>query len=549
MMDMPKLAGEDAASEHLLAPHAEGSGSVVPVLTRGYSSLRSGANTKETVLTPQAIRSNGGLRKHFDILLPGDARGLESEPLIVPSVQTISGTYDVVISSTMGGQVYCHDAQNGDPLWMVRLSNPVKGSKAIDAWAINQNWSILSTGVIVGTMLYVVAWTSPDGSNTKASHWLHGVDIRSGQQPKPPLLLAKVANIQRKQRSSLSFVNGKVLIPWGTIQESNDGAHGFLTAVDVATWKVVDEWNATPNGSGGGIWMAGAAPVVLADGTIILMTGNGDFNPAKQNFGECFVALKLHNDSFTVTDWWSPFRDQDRNLGGGFQDMDLGSGAPAVIPELNLCMGAGKDGVLYPLRLDNFGKPATAGRFDLLYSPPLWATYFPGLGINAAPQNIKDLDRLWANKTRHQHGELITWKSDDGWRLFVGGENSPLRVWSVEKNGKITFLATSNETASPYAPQMGGGMTGVMSTLSSNGTKDGVIWGVFPDGDANKSVTNGRIFAFDGQNYKDAVLQRLWMSDEKPDGHSSFNKFGRPVISGGRLYWPHYDARISVWSL
>ena len=37
-------------------------------------------------------------------------------------------------------------------------------------------------------------------------------------------------------------------------------------------------YNATPNGSLGGIWMAGGAPVINDEGSFFVATGNGTFD-------------------------------------------------------------------------------------------------------------------------------------------------------------------------------------------------------------------------------------------------------------------------------
>ena len=54
------------------------------VTTRSYDNLRSGANTHETILTPAAVGSRG-IKRLFSFALPGDARGCEAQPLIVPN--------------------------------------------------------------------------------------------------------------------------------------------------------------------------------------------------------------------------------------------------------------------------------------------------------------------------------------------------------------------------------------------------------------------------------------------------------------------------------
>ena len=85
--------------------------------------------------------------------------------------------------------------------------------------------------------------------------------------------------------------------------------------------------------------------------------------------------------------------------------------------------------------------------------------------------------------------------------------------------------------------------------LSANGTRGGVLWAVVPDGDANRSTTTGRVFAFDVQALGgklgdgDTQLQRIWMSDP----HHEYVKFGVPVINDGRLWVPASDGTIQVW--
>jgi hypothetical protein len=530
--DMP--AGMDMASENVIQAKAVASpGQAQPVLTRSGGILRHGTYLRETILTPTSIVKNPP-RKLFTVSLPGDRNGMESQPLIVPNVTIADGTvHDLLICSTMGNQVYAHDANNGTPLWMVRLGTPITGSTKIDGHAINQFWGVLSTGVVSGNTLYVVSWTSADGSNEKAIHRFHGVSLKDGSQPKPPIALTTIGPIQRKQRASLLMLGRKVYVPFGTVQETNAGAHGYITSIDVDAWTVAGEWNATPTGAGGGIWMAGQGP--SSDGTYLyFMTGNGDYDGVK-NFGESFVKL---DQNLRVVDHWSPFRDSDRTPNPGYRDMDLGSGGCVLIPELGLVCGAGKDGILYVLNRDNLKAGPIA--------PPIFFT-FNGLGLDASPKNIRQLDQLFNGKTHHMHSTPIYWNG----KLWCMGENGNLRVGSIGKNGVWNFLGRSAEVASPYAPASPGGMTGGMLALSANGNKDGILFAIIEDGDANREITTGRIFAFDAQKLGptmadgDSQILRVWMSDP----HHKFNKFCPLAVSNGKIYCPTYEDTVEVWSL
>jgi hypothetical protein len=331
-------------------------------------------------------------------------------------------------------------------------------------------------------------------------------------------------------------VGNTVYIPWGTVAETAKGAHGFITAVDTQSWSILDELNMTGTGSGAGIWMAGQG-LAEYQGVLYALTGNGDFD-GKNNFGECFVQVQLINNKLTVTENWSPFRDSQRSQ--YWKDEDLGSGGAIVMPDLGLIAGAGKDGILYVLDISTF-KPK---------APPEFYTYYPGPGVSAQPANMQDLDKSFNNRSHHMHSTSVYWNG----KLWCMGENGNLRVGSIDKTGVWKYIARSSESASVYAPVPPGGMPGGFLCLSANGNNDGIVWVSVPDGDANRTVTTGRIFAFDAQTWGpkladgDTSIKRVWMSDDPPAGHYTFNKFLPPVVNDGMIYIGCYDGTLNAYA-
>jgi hypothetical protein len=547
-----KMSGVNGATAHLAmaSAAAPAASPLQPVTTRSGNNLRHGTYLNETRLTPAVV--SGGLRKLFSMKTTGDQLGMEAQPLFMPAVALATGgTHDVCICATMANAVYAFDANTGAVLWKRTLGGPIVGTKAIDAWLINDHWGILSTPVIDNGMIYCVAWISPDGSAAKAKHFLYEVKLNSGAVSRS--LPLPDGAMMRKQRAALTFTNsnGKrtLFIPWGTILETAQGAHGFITAVDIDNWNIAAEWSATPTGKGSGIWMAGQG--LTEAGDFYVLTGNGDFGNG--NFGESLVRLRYSSGTFTVVDWWAPFMDSQRDQ--NWDDMDLGSGAPLYIPELGLVVGAGKDGILYVVDANNMGKTAPAdlnnpaGNYAKLKSPPIWFTFFPGVGVNAAPNNIKDLDQLFFGRTHHQHGSPVYWNG----KIYCWGENGNLRAFSINAAGQLAFLARSEEVSSPFAPvsaTQAGGMPGGMMCLSANGTQAGVVWACVPDEDANRKRSNGRVFAFDASDFStnladgDHHIKRIWMSDTY-----AYNKFNVPVVNGGRLYVPTYSATVDVFGV
>jgi hypothetical protein len=542
---------------------APASAGVLPIYTRSGSSLRYSAY-HETRLTPDVVRS--GLHRVGTLEMQGDHRGMEAQPLFAPGVMINGKRKDLVLCATMANRIYAFDCSNYKTLWVTKIGTPVVGSQQIDAWKLNDHWGIMSTPEIIDGNLYAVAWISPNGSKEKASHALIEVRLTDGKVTRQLTLTNPSNTVQRKQRGALghSKTNGKqtLFVPWGTIQETAANAHGFITAIDIDAWHVTDEFNLTHSASGAGVWMAGQAPTLLVEKDsngkevtyLLFLTGNGAFDPAQGNYGECFIKLR-YDGNFSIVDWWSPWRDVDRGAQGGWNDMDLAAGGLIVIPEYGLVLGAGKDSILFSLDWRRMGQTSLADlqnpeiNYAKLKTEPSWFGFFPGFGVSASPDDPKALNTLYFNKTHHQHGSPVYWPETK--LMYTWCENGNLRVGKVAASGIWKFLARSEEVASPYSPVPPGGMPGAMMSLSRNGDHDGVIWACVPDKDANREITNGRVFAFDASHFGnkmadgDTQIQRLWMSDP----HHTFSKFNPPVINDGRLWVPCYDGTIQVWGV
>jgi hypothetical protein len=533
------------------------------VTTRSYDNTRAGANTQETTLTPQAILGRG-IKKLFTLQLPGDARGCEAQPLIVPGVKLADGSvHDVVYIATMANQVFAFDADSGARLWMVQLGTPINGSTSIDAHLINDHWGILSTPVIDvhAGLLYLCAWTSANGSADTGRHAVHAIRLRDGSDAHPPLDLEGASyhpghgspiqnfrSAERKQRAALLLVNGTVFVAFGTIAESASTARGWLIAIDTASFKMSATWTSTAHGSGGGIWHSGGGPAADAEGNIYVLTGNGDFDGVT-DFGESIVKLRYTPPragtagSLSAVDWWTPWTDDGRtggnpegedaavparptnfredvhlakslgadamSMGDAWGDQDFGSAGPVLAPTIGAVLAANKDGILYTGNLQHLGqtRPAdldpanTAGNYAKLKAAPIFYTYYPG-PRTAAPSNPADLNFWGANRTHHLHGTPVLWRSaQHGLTHFCWGENGNLRAWGLANTGASTYLACSAEVASAESAVPLGGMPGGMISLSANGDTDGVVWASIPYTDANMEISAGRLLAYDAANF------------------------------------------------
>ncbi len=583
------------------------------VTTRSYDNLRSGANTQETVLTAAAVSAHG-IRRLFSLQVHGDKRGVEAQPLVLPGVQLVDGTtHDVIYLATMANQILAFDLGNGVPLWTRTLGRPVDPGQRIngldiDRYHINDHWGVLGTPVIdrdTGVM-YLVAWISPDGSAARAHHFVFAISVRDGTdvQPRVDLEGATYApghglpaqlfrSAARKQRAALLLTSTAgvktVFIAFGSVMEDPSTARGWIVACGTNPLAITAAWTSTARVHGAGIWQAGAGLAADEHGLVYAMTGNGAFDNVTE-WGESFLKLRYTpptgasgTGSLAVTDWWTPWTDDERTSRAAASgphstsfrpyaapgaptandgaDMDLGSGGPVLVPSRGAVVGAGKDGILYVLDQANMGKTKLtdlnnpAGNYAKLKAPPIFFTYFPA-NLSPAPQDVRSLNVWYTNRTHHLHGSPLSWQSPDlGPMLYCWGENGNLRAWSVRPDGSMTYLACGAEVASAQAPIPLGGMPGGMLTLSANGTQPGtgVVWAVIPYGDANQTVGAGRLLAYDATQFgtfgdKSKQLRVLWDS-ERWANVFLFNKFNVPVVANGRLIVPTYEARVDVYGL
>lgn len=574
---------------------------MVNVLTRSYDNRRSHCNMHETVLTPDLV-GRRGVKRAFSLPIPDDPR-IEAQPVFADNVLMADNKrHNIVIVCSMDNRVYCFDSATGEPLWMQKIGTGIEGSKTIDAWQINVNWGILSTPVIdLDTLtLYVCAWTSFDKSVKNARFCFYGLALEDGIQSKQPIDLSPVTYqthglpqvtfgaAARKQRCGLLLTNNggrkAVHIAFGSVSESLNSARGWVISIDPKAWRVAASWATTNRYSGGGIWQGAEGLSADAQGNIYGVTGNGAFD-GMTDFGESYIKLNYHVStlgaaSLNIVDWFSPFSDAGRvgepqdqpqitatddngdvpsNM-DAWNDMDLGSAGPLLIESLDLLVGSGKDGIGYVMDVNDMGKTQLSDFVDppknyaKLKVPPFWFTFFPGWGPSPHPQKFSDLNVNYFQRTHHLHGTPAHYASARrGDMLFCMGENTQLRAWTIDASGAVTFLADSDEIASPAAPIPPGGMPGGLLTVSANGGTNGIVWVLVPFGDANKEVTPGALYAYDAENFdtrKDGSkkLRLLWRSDQW--GLTFMHpKFNVPVVVNGRVYVPTYSGRVDVYDL
>ncbi|HKU43570.1 MAG TPA: hypothetical protein VJR89_35650, partial [Polyangiales bacterium] len=469
-----------------------------------------------------------------------------AQPLYVSQLAVdagnVKGTFNAVLVATMHNTIYAYDADRENatasgrnkPLWARWLGQPRRSGKDIDMWSTNDpEWGIVSTPVIDAqkTTLWAVAWHEDDGGVKR--YRLHALNLKDGTPRQPAIViggdppnanqpcnyLGGFSPCKQKQRPALLLDRGVLYVGFG-----GDGSRGCMFAFDSQTLRQVGFWSVTPNGESGGLWQSGQGPAADAEGNVYVMTGNGTLDAHKggKNYGESFVRLKLESSGLVLKDYFAPCNAESLNT----VDMDLGAGGPVLIPNSNLLVGGGKEGILYLLSRSNLGQHVPGNGKSCVNANALQQFQATELHVHGAGTDYG-----------HIHGSPVFWQGPDMARLFVWGENDRLKAYNF-KNGK--FVDLTKPKTSIYQPP--NGMPGGMLALSSNKNKAGtaIVWSVVPlNGDANKNRgVRGLVIAMDARD----VSRQLWTSElaGERDRLGLFAKYVPPTVAGGKVFVATY---------
>jgi len=505
------------------------------VLMNRYDPARTGANLAEKTLTPANVNVDT-FGKLYSYPVDG---AVYAQPLYVTGV-TIGGVlHNVLYVVTMNDKVYAFDADSASPspLWTIDLTNPAAHITAVPmtdivnpSTNIYGNVGIESTPVIdkVAGTIYLVARTKENGSYFQR---LHALDITTGheQTGSPATIAASVPGSAadstltpsgsvitfdprlHQQRAALALTNNVVLVSWAGHQDKPP-YHGWIMGFDAATLGLVDAFAVAPDVYGGGVWQGGRAPTIDGAGNAYFATGNGLWDGVK-NFGDSLLKFSVSRTQLAVVDYFTPGNESYLNL----NDKDLSGSGFTLLPETNLLLGGGKEGVLYLLDSTNLGHKLTN-------DPQIPQKIFVNGG--------------------HVMGGPVYWKSAAaGPVVYNWSEADVLVAWQVV-NGRLL-------TSTPYAQGIvrSPGHPGGSLTISANGSAadTGIVWASIPTNhDAKQILTAGTLRAFNA-----GTLKEIWNSDQNfpRDQVGRTIKFVPPVVVNGKVFLSNQDGGVGVYGL
>jgi hypothetical protein len=492
------------------------SNSTVDVITYHYDNGRDGQNLNETALTPANVNSaQFGKKGEFTV----DGK-VDAQPLYLSQVTIGGQKKNVLYVATEHGSVYAFDADsiNGmtsTSLW--KTSTLGSGETTSDnrgCGQVSPEIGITATPVIDRSRnsIYVVAM-SKNSSGTYFQR-IHALDLTTGQE-----LFGGPMNItatypgtgdnssggnvvfdpkQYKERPGLLQINGTIYTTWSSHCDARPYT-SWVMAFSADTLAQTGVLNLVPNGSEGGIWMAGTAPGADAAGNLFFIIGNGTFDttlnssgfPADGNCGNCFVKLGT-STGLKLADYFTPHN----TVAESNADTDFGSGGGILMLDVtdsggntrHLAVGAGKDSIIYVVDRDAMGK------------------------FNAST------DQIYQEISGQLGGGVFSMPAFFNNTVYYGAVGDALKAFPVT-TAKLAAAPSSQSTHHFGYP-------GTTPSVSANGTTNGIVW----------AIENGGavLYAYDATD----LTKELYNSNQAANNrdHFSGNKFITPMVVNGRVY-------------
>lgn len=575
----------------------------VDVLTQHNDADRTGHNARETVLTPDAVKKSFG--KLFDLEV--DAQ-VYAQPLVVANLNIGGKTRDVAIVATMNNTVYYFDANTGAQLWSKNFGpaarTPNRWWPMLNRWGyrdVSPLIGIVSTPVVDRTTntLYFTSYTEgpPIATDNPPDfqQWVHALDLvtHADKMGSPvevqyevdlgaaasPMADAKLPDavmnsmphvhartgaspilafdpLLQMQRPGLLIVKGRLLLAFASHGDFGD-YHGWVFNYDAKNLQSapgvwVSTLDLTPDRDTvrGGIWQSGMGLTTDADGNVYLLTGNGDYDPDDENWGDSAIKLSVDGGTIKRADTFTPCDQQALDNA----DIDLGSSGIMHPPGSKYVIGGGKEGVLYVLDTTNMGGQNTSQGTQVgclnPQIPQQVQVSCPSKQVTPPPQC-----GAGGSDTGHIHGSPVLWNSKvHGGTIYVWCEDDHLRAltWDGAKLSPTSCATSSwpswaiSKAISPAGLQHG--MTGGMLSISSNNGTNGIVWATTPtNNNANQQIVPGILYAYDADN----LQNELWNSYRvrERDDFGNYSKFTPPTVANGKVYVPTFSDHVSVYGL
>jgi outer membrane protein assembly factor BamB len=301
------VAAVAAAAPFRTSPSAQETGKKANWLSDGGDPGRSSWQRDETLITPASVKDTKLL---WTLQTDNQPRQLHNlfAPLIVSDVATAGGPREIAVLAGVSDNIYGIDVETGKQLWKRRFDStfqePVggRGGGPLCPGGLTATPVIGPAEAPGKYKLYAISW---DGR-------LRQLDVASGQDLAPPEPFLPANG----KPYALNLVNN---VLYTTTAQGCGGNPNQFYAYDLATKKV-----GSFNPGSGGLWPR-LGPSVGKDGAVYAGSGDGDYYPEQQIYGQAIISVKQNPDTkaLELKDWYAPTnaywlrkRDLDMNVTG-----------------------------------------------------------------------------------------------------------------------------------------------------------------------------------------------------------------------------------------
>jgi outer membrane protein assembly factor BamB len=302
---------------------------------------KSGTNNNEPLLNKSNVST---LKQIWQVQLPTASDG---SPVYLSAVNTSQGIKNLVYITTKEGSLLAFDESNGTQIWREDTSGGAGITTSSPAIDPNHQF-VYSYGKDGKVHKYNVGTGAEDTSNG----W--------------PLQATSIPGTE-KGSSALTIGNGYLYVTISAYVGDADPYVGHIVGKNLSTGAVsvfnvlCSNNKQLMNGSCGsnkaGVWARPAAVVDPTTGNVFISSGNGPYNPPN-DLGDSIIELSA--DLSKVIDTYTPNNYSTLEQ----SDEDLGSSAPAIIPNTSIAVQGGKDSTLRILNTKNLsgkGAPYNTG--------------------------------------------------------------------------------------------------------------------------------------------------------------------------------------------